>query len=166
MAYIYRLKCIILACISLEVSAMAEAKKRVFKPKLETKLAREDFRRVDELAKSEGKTKSEVLREAVLWYLANQEQIKNEPRETAIALEIKGMTNRICAMLARQGRQIGTVYELTYNNMSRTKEGKGAFETAANTAKQKMARSVQADERDVVEAMKAALKPKGVKERT
>jgi hypothetical protein len=144
---------------------MAEKKKRVFKPKLETKLAREDFRRVDELAKLEGKTKSEVLREAVLWYLANQEQIKNEPRETAIALEIKGMTNRICAMLARQGRQIGTVYELTYNNMSRTKEGKDSFEAAANTAKQKMAKQVTEEEREVVEAVKKTVKPKGVEEK-
>ena len=137
---------------------MRESKKRVFKPKLETKVRREDFQRVNDLAKVEGKTKSEVVREAVLWYLDNQEQLKNEPRETAIALEIEGMTNRICAMLARQGRQIGTVYELTYNNMSLTKEGKAAFEAAANTAKQKHARRVQEEERDVVEAMKKEVK--------
>ena len=137
---------------------MSDTKKRQFKPKLETKVRREDFQRVSDLAKLENKTKSEVVREAVLWYLNNQEQIKNEPRETAIALEIEGMTNRICAMLARQGRQIGTVYELTYNNMSRTKEGKTAFEVAANTAKQKHARRVQEDEREVVEAMKKDVK--------
>ncbi|MBX9941896.1 MAG: hypothetical protein K2Y32_21695 [Candidatus Obscuribacterales bacterium] len=137
---------------------MREAKKREFKPKLETKVRREDFQRVSDLAKLEKKTKSEVVREAVLWYLENQEQLKNEPRETAVALEIQGMTNRICAMLARQGRQIGTVYELTYNSMSGTKEGKSAFEAAANTAKQKHARRVQDDEREVVEAMKKKVK--------
>lgn len=133
---------------------MRDTKKRQFKPKLETKVRREDFQRVEDLARMEKKTKSEVVREAVLWYLDNQERLKNEPRETAIALEIEGMTNRICAMLARQGRQIGTVYELTYNNMSLTKEGKAAFEAAANTAKQKHARRVQEEEREVVEAMK------------
>ncbi len=137
---------------------MEKPKRRTFKPRVETKLAREDFRRVDELAKLENKTKSEVVREAVLWYLDHHEQIKNEPRETAIALEIEAMTNRICAMLARQGRQIGTVYELTYNNMSRTKEGTAAFEAASNTAKQKHARSVQVDERDVIDAMKKKVK--------
>ena len=137
---------------------MIDTKKRQFKPKLETKVRREDFQKVEDLARAEKKTKSEVVREAVLWYLENQERIKNEPRETAIALEIEGMTNRICAMLARQGRQIGTVYELTYNNMSRTKEGKAAFEAAAHTAKQKHARRVQEEEREVVEAMKKEVK--------
>lgn len=140
---------------------MIDTKKRQFKPKLETKVRREDFQRVHDLAVLTKKTKSEVVREAVLWYLENHERVKNEPRETAIAAEIEGMTNRICAMLARQGRQIGTVYELTYNNMSLTKEGKAAFEAAANTAKQKHARRVQEDEREVVEAMKKTVSPKG-----
>lgn len=139
---------------------MSDTKKRQFKPKLETKVRREDFQRVEDLARMEKKTKSEVVREAVLWYLDNQERLKNEPRETAIALEIEGMTNRICAMLARQGRQIGTVYELTYNSMSQTKEGKAAFDAAANTAKQKHARRVQEEEREVVEAMKKEVKGK------
>ncbi len=138
---------------------MTENKKREFKPKVETKLRKEDFRRVDDLAKQENKTKSEVVRDAVLWYLDNQEQIKNEPRETAIAISIKEMTNRVCAMLARQGRQIGTVFELTHANMSRTAEGKASFEAAANTAKQKMARQVEKDERDLVESMKKAVNP-------
>jgi metal-responsive CopG/Arc/MetJ family transcriptional regulator len=138
---------------------MAEGKKRVFKPKLETKVTREDFRRVDDLARLEKKTKSEVVREAVRWYLDHHDQLKNEPRDTVIAQEIEGMTNRICAMLARQGRQIGAVFEMTYANMSRTPEGKAAFEAAVTTANQKMARAVQKDERDLVEAMKKAAKP-------
>lgn len=137
---------------------MIEAKRRVFKPKVETKLRREDFQKVEELAKQEKKTKSEVVREAVLWYLEHQEQIKNEPRDSVVAESIDAMANRVCAMLARQGRQIATVYELTYSNMSRTPEGKATFEAAATTASQKMAKSVQKDERDLVEAMKKAAK--------
>jgi len=137
---------------------METRKKRVFNPRVETKLARADFLRVDDLARLEKKTKAEVVREAVLWYLDNRERVKNEPKETAIAREIEGMTNRICAMLARQGRQIGTVYELTYNNMSRTAEGRSAFDAAVNTAKQKHARSVQQDEREVIDEMKKKVK--------
>jgi len=138
---------------------MTEAKKRVFKPKVETKLRREDFKRVDDLAKLEGKTKSEVVREAVLWYLDEQEQRKNEARESLIAQSIDAMANRVCAMLARQGRQIATVFELTYTNMSRSAEGKASFEAAATTAKQKMSRAVQKDERELVESMKKVAKP-------
>lgn len=137
---------------------MAQVKKGVFKPKVETKLRREDFLRVDGLAKVEGKTKSEVVREAVLHYLEYKEQKRNEARDQAIAAEIEAMTNRICAMLARQGRHIATVFELTYTNMSRTKGGAAEFDAAATRANQKMARHVQKEEREMVEAIKKAVK--------
>ncbi len=52
---------------------MLESKKRTFNPKVETKLTRQDFKRVDDLATMEGKTKSEVVREAVLFYLAHKD---------------------------------------------------------------------------------------------
>lgn len=137
---------------------MIEAKKRAFKPRVETKLTREDFKKIDELAMMENKTKSEVVRDAVLWYLENQEQIRNEERETVTAKSIDAMTNRVCAMLARQGRLIATLFELTYANMSQTEAGRAAFNAALATAKQKMAKTVEKDEKDVVAAMKRALK--------
>lgn len=138
---------------------MIEEKRRVFKPKLETKLRREDFQKVDELAVLEKKTKSEVVRDAVLFYLEYKEQLEYAPRESAIAESIDAMANRVCAMLARQGRQIGTIFELTYSQMSRTAEGKASFEAAATTANQKQNRAVRHDERETVEAMKKAVKP-------
>lgn len=137
---------------------MVEGKKRVFMPKVETKLTRQDFKRVDDLAKVEGKTKSEVVREAVLWYLDHVDDLKNEQRDTVIAQSIDGMANRVCAMLARQGRQIGTIFELTYSQMSRTKEGKASFEAASSTANQKQNRAVTRDERELVDAMKKKVK--------
>ncbi len=143
---------------------MVEAKKRVFKPKLETKLAREDHRRVEEVARSEGKTKSEVLREAVLWYLDNKDRIKNEAHDTAIAISIEAMTNRLAAMLARQGRMVAAMFELTHDSMSGTAEGESAFAAAVTRANQKMAKRVQEEERELVQAMKKALKPKGMEE--
>lgn len=142
-----------------------EKKKREVKPTVETKLGREDFKRVDDLAREDGVTKSELVRQAILWYLANREELKNEPRDSMITSSIEAMTNRVCAMLARQGRLIGTLFELTYANMSETKEGKAAFDAALSSAKQKMAKSVEKDERELVEAMKAVMKPKGVEGR-
>lgn len=134
-----------------------EKKKREVKPTVETKLSREDFKRVDDLAKADGVSKSELVRQAILWYLANREELKNEPRDLKITGSIDAMTNRVCAMLARQGRLIGTLFELTYANMSQTKEGKASFDAALSSAKQKMAKSVEKDERDLVEAMKRAV---------
>jgi metal-responsive CopG/Arc/MetJ family transcriptional regulator len=135
-----------------------ESKKRSFNPQVETKLRREDFNRLDDFAKLEKKTKSEVLREALLWYLDNQEQLKDQERETVMAKATDAMANRICAMLARQGRLMATLFELTYVSMSGTEDGKKAFEAALTKAKQKMAKSVEQDERDIVEKMKKVVK--------
>ena len=49
---------------------------------------------------------------------------------------------------------IGTLFELTHANMAGTKEGKAAFEAALTSAKQKMAKAVEKDERELVDAMK------------
>jgi len=129
-----------------------------YKPRVETKLNREDFKRVDDLAKEDSVTKAEIVRQAVLWYLAHRDELRNEPRDSMITGSIEAMTNRVCAMLARQGRLIGTLFELTYSNMANTKEGKEAFETALTSAKQKMARAVEKDEKDLVAAMKKTVK--------
>jgi hypothetical protein len=137
---------------------MKEAKKREFKPTVETKLTQADSKRVGELAKEDGVTKSEIVRTAVLWYLAHRDELKNEARDTVIAESINGMTNRICAMLARQGRLVATMFELTYSSMSQTDEGKEAFQSALTAAKQKMAKSVEKDEKDLVAAMKRTVK--------
>ncbi len=140
-----------------------EKKKREVKPTVETKLSREDFKRVDDLAREDGVSKSELVRQAILWYLANRDELKNEPRDSMIAGSIEAMTNRVCAMLARQGRLIGTLFELTYTNMAATKEGKAAFDAALTSAKQKMAKAVEKDERDLVEAMKRTVETAGGK---
>jgi TRAP-type C4-dicarboxylate transport system substrate-binding protein len=53
---------------------------------------------------------------------------------------------------------MATLFELTYVSMSGTEDGKKAFEAALTKAKQKMAKSVEQDERDIVEKMKKVVK--------
>lgn len=129
-----------------------EEKKRAFKPTLETKLTREDFNRVDAMAKAEGRTKSEIMREALLWYLDHKAELANKPRETETVQAIKEMTNRVCAMLARQGGQVGTLYELTYMSLP-NEEAKKQFQAANSTAKQKMHTRLEKDEKDLAEKL-------------
>jgi predicted DNA-binding protein len=137
---------------------MSEEKKRKFKPTVETKLAQADSNRVGALAKKEGKTNSEVVREAVLWYLAHKEELEFQDREALIAKEIRGMTDRICGMLARQGAAIGTLYELTWSSLP-NEDAKEQFRSAMNTAKQKMRNRLEKDERDMADAMKKVVAP-------
>ncbi|MBS1994602.1 MAG: ribbon-helix-helix protein, CopG family [Cyanobacteria bacterium SZAS LIN-3] len=137
---------------------MVETKKRVFKPTLETKVTREDFQRVDLMAKAEGKTKSELVREALLWYLDHKAEIANKPRESETVLAIKEMTNRVCGMLARQGAVVGTLYELTWMGLP-NEAAKRQFESAANTAKQKMRKRLDADEKRIAEKLGEIVRP-------
>lgn len=136
---------------------MSETKRRKFKPTVETKLAQADSNRVGELAKAEGKTKSEVVREAVLWYLDHKEELANRDREAQIAKEIRGMTDRICGMLARQGTALGTLYELTWMSLP-NEDAKNQFRSAVTSAKQKMRNRLEKDERDIAEALKKVVK--------
>lgn len=137
---------------------MSTPKKRKFKPTVETKLAQADSNRVGDLAKAEGKTKSEVVREAVLWYLEHKEELANRKRESQIAEEIRGMTDRICGMLARQGTAIGTLYELTWMSLP-NEEARDQFTAAMTTAKQKTRKRLEKDERDMAEQFKKVVSP-------
>lgn len=84
--------------------------------KIDTYLSAQDHQRLLSLTKVKRKTRSEVVREAVRWYLDNHEQAKPSKNESELSKNIKNMADRICGMLARQGAQTGTLYELAWQN--------------------------------------------------
>lgn len=129
-----------------------EERKRVFKPTLETKVTREDFNRVDAMAKAEGKTKSELLREALLWYMDHKADIANKRQNSETVKAINELTNRVCGMLARQGGLVGTLYELTWMSLP-NEEAKRQFQAANATAKQKMRTRLSKDEKELAEKL-------------
>ncbi|MBX9725438.1 MAG: hypothetical protein K2X81_28835, partial [Candidatus Obscuribacterales bacterium] len=127
---------------------MTEVKKRVYSPKVETRLARKDITRMDEAARIAGMSRSEFARKALLWFLDNQEKLTIDDREneTAKAMRyatdqhVKAINNgvdRICKMLSRQGAAIGTLYELSWMALPDDENARKAFEAASNIAKQK-----------------------------
>lgn len=134
-------------------------KKRVFNPRVETRLAKADFKRLDELANLEGVSKSQVVRDAVLHYLDLQDEERAKPREAEIARAINEMTNRVCGMLARQGATIGTLYELTWMNLPDNEEARKTFHSAVNRAKQKMRKKLDDDEKATAEKIKGVVAP-------
>lgn len=117
------------------------------------------------LARETGMTKSELAREAIRWYIGNYDEIKGRTRDGEIAAAmryatdhlvkaINGGIDRICKMLARQGRAIGTLYELSWMSLPDDENARKAFEAAATRAKQKMARHVENDEKEFAERLK------------
>lgn len=134
-------------------------KKRAFNPRVETRLAKADFQRLDELANLEGVSKSQVVRDAVLHYLDLQDEERAKPREAEIARAINEMTNRVCGMLARQGAIVGTLYELTWMNLPDNEEARKTFHSAVNKAKQKMRKRLDDDEKATAEKIKDVVAP-------
>jgi hypothetical protein len=143
---------------------MEEAKKRVFNPRVETRLTRADIKRLDDAAKAAEKSRSDYVRQALLWYLDNQENLEHDARETEVARAMRYATDqhvkainsgveRVCKMLARQGAAIGTLYELSWMALP-DEESKEAFEAAGNIAKQKMRKHVEKDENELAASFK------------
>lgn len=124
-----------------------------------------DRMRLATVARVQERTKTEVAREAIRWYLDNYEEIKAQPREGKMAESMMYATkeivraitsgvDRICAMLARQGRAIGTLYELQYMAIPDQDEADVLFAEAMKLAKQKQAKYIQEDEKALIAQQK------------
>lgn len=122
------------------------------KKKIDTYLSAQDHQRLLSLTKVKRKTRSEVVREAVRWYLDNHEQAKPSKNESELSKNIKNMTDRICGMLARQGAQTGTLYELAWQNHVENKI-QDRFVAASNLVKGKMRKRLEDDEKAIAERM-------------
>jgi len=134
-------------------------------PKVETRLASADIKRLDELAKEVGTSRSDLARQALLWYLANQEKLTLDSREAEVAKAIRDAANlivkainkgvdRICKMLARLGIAVGTMYELHWMAMPPGEEGEQLFEEARSKAKQQQRRLLEKDEAEIAAGLK------------
>lgn len=115
-------------------------------------LTQHDQERLAALAEIDGKTKTALAREAMAWYLDHRENEQNAERDGVYAKALKEMTNRICGMLARQGAEIGVLYEVTWRNFEANKDT-GAFISAANHVKAKMRKRLDADEKALTARM-------------
>ena len=149
---------------------MTEEKKSLrVGPRVETRLASADVKRLEAAAEKAGQSRAEFTRQALLWYLDNLENLEHDKREAEVAQAMKYATeqhvrainsgvDRICKMLARQGRAVGTLYELAWMALPDDDNARAAFENAVQIAKQKMARHVERDEQEIAEKMKKVVR--------
>jgi hypothetical protein len=154
-----------------EKQELLTAKKQPLRvgPRVETRLVSTDIKRLDVAAKEAGQSRSEFARQAILWYLDNLENLKNDKREAEVTQAIRYATDkhvkainlgvdRMCKMLARQGRAVGTLYELAWMALPDDENARAAFDDAVKLAKQKMAKHVELDEEEQAEKMKRVIK--------
>ncbi len=123
-----------------------------FRSKVETYLSGVDHQRFLSVCNERRATKSEVAREAIRWYLQNLDAVSAGKDESELAKNVKNMTDRICGMLARQGAQTGTLFELAWQNHAENKM-QDRFIAAANLVKGKMRKRLEDDEKTIAERM-------------
>jgi len=154
-----------------EKQELLTAKKQPLRvgPRVETRLVSTDIKRLDVAAKEAGQSRSEFARQAILWYLDNLDNLENDKREAEVTQAIRYATDkhvkainsgvdRMCKMLARQGRAVGTLYELAWMALPDDENARAAFDDAVKLAKQKMAKHVELDEEEQAEKMKRIIK--------
>jgi len=117
-------------------------------------LTAQEHERLGALVQTDGKTKTELGREALLWYLDLRENQQNADRESVYAQSIKGMTNRICGMLSRQGTAIGVLYELAWQSLEDEKS-QLAFDEIVKQVKSKQRKRLELDEKGLSEKMRS-----------
>lgn len=127
-------------------------KKEINNCRIQTLLSPHEFQKLLTLSKERKLSQAAIFREAVRWYIANHEKLKGDKRDTELSKNIKNMTDRICGMLARQGAQTGTLYELAWQNHSENKMQE-RFIAAANLVKSKMRKRLEDDEKAIAERM-------------
>ena len=116
-------------------------------------LTAHDQERLGALAKIDGKTKTELGREALQWYMEQRENQQNANRDSMYARSINEMANRVCGMLARQGTAIGVLYELAWQSREDEKS-REAFDETVKEVKSKQRKRLDADEKSLKEKMK------------
>lgn len=123
-----------------------------YKSKIETYLSGVDHDRFISVCRQRKAAQSAIAREAIRWYLDNLEAMRESKIESEISKSIKNMTDRICGMLARQGAQTGTLFELAWQNHVENRI-EDRFTAATNLVKSKMRKRLEDDEKAIAERM-------------
>jgi len=130
-------------------------KKKSFS-KIETYISADDFEKFQSISKERRQAKSATAREAIHWYIANHHRFKENKNETELTQSIKSMTDRICGMLARQGTQTGTLFELAWQNHVENNM-QDRFVAATNTVKSNLRKRLEQDEKDIATRLKGVV---------
>ena len=73
--------------------------------------------KVSKLAASQKKSKGDIIRRAVVFYLEHMEAEDLDRRESKLEVRIRKMEDRLSGLLARGNIDIGVVLEIIYMNM-------------------------------------------------
>ena len=80
-------------------------------------LAEIDRTRLIEIANGKQRTRTEVAREAIRWYLDNYEQLANTGRDSLIEKRLKKLEDRLAKLQIKTAIDAGMIFLLMYRHM-------------------------------------------------
>ena len=86
-------------------------------PVITTRLASTDRLKFEQICQSEGKTTSQVARDALLFYIDGKERKVMANREDRLASVMKHEVNRLAGLLVRVSMDLGLIIYLMYRHM-------------------------------------------------
>lgn len=105
-----------------------------------TSLTAEDSHQFDAIVRMKGLTRTEVAREALRYYIAHQEELEEEQRDSKLERRLKKIEDRLAGIMARVGIDVGVIYTLMWRNMPpdrREDQLKSAYTQAVDRLKKK-----------------------------
>ncbi len=95
-------------------------------PQLNTRLAAEEYLKLETVCRMEGKTKTEILRKALLLYLDGYDKRADDQARDRLAAAVEAMqvghkkdTERIAKMVARVMMDVGTVQQVFFDRAAK-----------------------------------------------
>ena len=141
-----------------KVEKKREHEKRT--PQIETRLAAADFLRFDQLCRLDGKTKTEMARKAILYYMAGRDKEIVEEQENEVARQLKKMEDRMAAIMSRVMIDVGIVHQFLWKK-SDEKGRDELFDTCYKAAVARTRRKLASVEVEVKELMKVTREGSG-----
>ena len=110
-----------------------------------------DQARLDEICSQEKKTRPEVTREAMLWYLDNRERLSEDLRQSKLEKRLGHLENRLAGLLAKANLDLGTLVQIMFNRMGGTDAEKTEIFKKARRQSVKRLRQKLQDETELAE---------------
>jgi len=123
---------------------------------IRTRLSIADHARFNEMCKLEGKTQTELARQAIVEMLDRQEKGTQAEIKDKLAERLKKMEDRMAALLARNNLDIGIVYQLMWLRSDPEKR-EALFAAARKHAAQRSSRALAEGDLEIKNAIKGNL---------
>lgn len=84
---------------------------------IEVRLTPDDLAAFDKICRVSNRKRPQVAREAILWYMEQQDKIVQDSRESKLEARMRKMENRMAALISRGNIDTGVILEIIYSNM-------------------------------------------------